>query len=163
MYIHVCPYVCQKLLCIYLIPQTSHVFLQLVAYIVHIPSLPRPHGGRTFQVRRNGNSNGFSTTRNFPPPCDRLDCLQQKFQSDPGKRKALGEKLMGSTWLDMPFFPTQPILEFGYVWILLFVLLNVTSAGKNSPLPSAPKSGGAVLMAVQDGTGTRVWFLTVQM
>jgi len=118
---------------------------------------------RTFQVRRNGNSNGFSTTRNFPPPCDRLDCLQQKFQSDPGKRKALGEKLMGSTWLDMPFFPTQPILEFGYVWILLFVLLNVTSAGKNSPLPSAPKSGGAVLMAVQDGTGTRVWFLTVQM
>lgn len=96
-------------------------------------------------------------------PCDRLDCLQQKFQSEPGKRKGLGEKLMGSTWLDIPFFPTQPNLEFGYVWILLFVLLNVTSAGKNSPLPSAPKSGGAVLMAVQDGTGTRVWFLTVQM
>lgn len=101
MYIHVYPYVCQKLLCIYLIPQASHVFLQLVASLVHIPSLPRPHGGRTFQVRRNGNSNGFSTTRNFPPPCNRLDGLrldglQKKFQSEPGKRKGLGEKLL---WL----------------------------------------------------------------
>lgn len=41
-----------------------------------------------------------------------------------------GKTFMASTWLDVPFFPTQPILEFGYVWILLFVLLNVTSAGK---------------------------------